>query len=705
MLRRPRLPALLLLFALLSLSAEASAPPDGHDRRVAQASGPSVLAAEASRAATPEQLELLLQAARGGPVDVQRRAVRALGRLERSRFVPDLLSLLSSPHAPIRAEAANAVAQAAGQDAAAGAMARTVLLGRLSAEKDGDVSAAMCEALGRLPLTTAEEAEPVERALVAEAGRVAVKGGVRVSPASPLIGVTLGWGGGKRTSTPAAIGALRGLESLTRLRRKFFKPASGTVEELRRLAVTAAGPARSLALLVLNNAAAADGQTVERAVRDEEVEVRRLAAASTAATRDQVGHALADPSPVVRYEALRAYGRRFQSQDGCSPVVAASGDRNPHVALLALDLLGNGCGGGEHVESTLLEAAEQGGRWHRVAHAIVSLARIAPERAAPLVRRSSTAEPWQLRMYAARAAAVLADGEMLERLAADVNANVKEAAIAGLSKTRQHAADAVYLQALTVDDGQLIITAAGALQGAPEREAAARALVAAFARLSVAGGDTSRDPRLALLDRLKELGSVETGAALAPALRDVDPVVAGRAAAVIAALSGRAAVAAPSARPSPPVPSPAEIDRLSKSVLRVTMQGGGSFDIRLLTEEAPLSCAAFARLAAAGYYNGLTFHRVIPNFVVQGGSPGANEFSGSRDFILDEVGRTTQARGTVGTSTRGRDTGDGQFYVNLVDDPRLDHDYTVFGQVVRGMEVVDAILEGDVMLRVEVVRK
>jgi cyclophilin family peptidyl-prolyl cis-trans isomerase len=61
-------------------------------------------------------------------------------------------------------------------------------------------------------------------------------------------------------------------------------------------------------------------------------------------------------------------------------------------------------------------------------------------------------------------------------------------------------------------------------------------------------------------------------------------------------------------------------------------------------------------------------------------------------------------RGTVGASTRGRDTGDGQFFINLVDNLRLDHDYTVFGEVVIGMEVVDLVAEGDVITRATVVQ-
>jgi cyclophilin family peptidyl-prolyl cis-trans isomerase len=107
------------------------------------------------------------------------------------------------------------------------------------------------------------------------------------------------------------------------------------------------------------------------------------------------------------------------------------------------------------------------------------------------------------------------------------------------------------------------------------------------------------------------------------------------------------------------------------------------------------------RLVKAGYYNGLTFHRIIPGFIIQGGSPDANEFVGDGPFMRDELGRQSNARGTIGTSTRGRDTGDAQFYVNVVDNPRLDHEYTVFGEVARGIDVVDGILEGDTITRIE----
>ncbi|MGE3190756.1 MAG: peptidylprolyl isomerase, partial [Vicinamibacterales bacterium] len=131
--------------------------------------------------------------------------------------------------------------------------------------------------------------------------------------------------------------------------------------------------------------------------------------------------------------------------------------------------------------------------------------------------------------------------------------------------------------------------------------------------------------------------------------------------------------------------------------LRLAIAGRGTIDIRQLLAAAPLSALRVATRAGEGYYDGLTFHRVVPNFVLQGGSPGANEYMGDARYMRDEVGLVSHNRGTVGISTRGRDTGDAQVFVNLVDLPRLDHIYTVFGEVVSGMDVADQVLEGDVI--------
>jgi peptidyl-prolyl cis-trans isomerase B (cyclophilin B) len=134
----------------------------------------------------------------------------------------------------------------------------------------------------------------------------------------------------------------------------------------------------------------------------------------------------------------------------------------------------------------------------------------------------------------------------------------------------------------------------------------------------------------------------------------------------------------------------------------VTVAGVGTFELALFTSEAPATVLRFADLAESGYYNGLTFHRLVPNLMLQGGSPAANDHVGDAHHMRDEVGLWPHVRGAVGISTRGRDTGDAQFFIDLVDNPRFDHEYTVFAQVLNGIDVVDRILEGDLIESLEI---
>jgi len=141
--------------------------------------------------------------------------------------------------------------------------------------------------------------------------------------------------------------------------------------------------------------------------------------------------------------------------------------------------------------------------------------------------------------------------------------------------------------------------------------------------------------------------------------------------------------------------------------LRVVMaasSGGGSFVVRLRGDVAPIMAARIIELVKAKYYDGRAWHRVEPDFVIQGPSRGDNEYVGHPRFLRDELGPVPHVRGTVGMSTRGHDTGDSQWFVNLKDNPRLGRDYSVFGEIVEGIEVADGVLEGDVIQRIEVVR-
>ena len=137
------------------------------------------------------------------------------------------------------------------------------------------------------------------------------------------------------------------------------------------------------------------------------------------------------------------------------------------------------------------------------------------------------------------------------------------------------------------------------------------------------------------------------------------------------------------------------------NIVMTTTQG--EIMIELFSKELPITTGSFLSLVDEGYFDGLTFHRWEPNFVIQGGSPGANEYAGDGPYTRDEVGLVPHWRGTVGLSTRGHDTGDAQIFINLINNVRLNHDYTIFGLVVEGMEdVVDLVVEGDVIARAEV---
>jgi cyclophilin family peptidyl-prolyl cis-trans isomerase len=121
----------------------------------------------------------------------------------------------------------------------------------------------------------------------------------------------------------------------------------------------------------------------------------------------------------------------------------------------------------------------------------------------------------------------------------------------------------------------------------------------------------------------------------------------------------------------------------------------GAIVIELLGREAPLTVASFVRLVERGYFDGMRFHRVVPNFVVQGGDPRGDGWGGPGYQIRCELNALPYERGTVGMALDGRDTGGSQFFIAHTGQPHLEAAYTVFGRVVEGMNVVDRMLQGD----------
>jgi len=121
----------------------------------------------------------------------------------------------------------------------------------------------------------------------------------------------------------------------------------------------------------------------------------------------------------------------------------------------------------------------------------------------------------------------------------------------------------------------------------------------------------------------------------------------------------------------------------------------GTFTIALDGELAPNTCALFLSLIADDYFGAMTFHRVVPDFVVQGGDPAGNGWGGPGFTIRSEWSRARYDRAAVGIAHDGKDTGGSQFFVTLSPQPHLNGRYTIFGWVDKGMAVVDRIEVGD----------
>jgi len=121
----------------------------------------------------------------------------------------------------------------------------------------------------------------------------------------------------------------------------------------------------------------------------------------------------------------------------------------------------------------------------------------------------------------------------------------------------------------------------------------------------------------------------------------------------------------------------------------------GTLEIELLSAEAPLTVAAFIGLVERRYFDGTRWHRVVPNFVVQDGDPRGDGWGGPGFVLRDEVNPTRYEVGTVGMALSGPDTGGSQYFITHSPQPHLDGIYPVFGRVVAGGAVLDAIAMGD----------
>jgi cyclophilin family peptidyl-prolyl cis-trans isomerase len=211
-------------------------------------------------------------------------------------------------------------------------------------------------------------------------------------------------------------------------------------------------------------------------------------------------------------------------------------------------------------------------------------------------------------------------------------------------------------------------------------------LTAALRRV-LAAGDV--ETALSLLEAVAALKVAESAPAVLEAARGDQPALRKAALAAAKALGLTPEVAASPARspaplPDTPLPTRARV-QTSKGTLVIALRG----------DATPRTVANFAALARRGFYDGQRFHRVVPDFVAQGGDPRGDGWGGPGYTIRCEIDAAPYVRGTVGMALAGKDTGGSQFFVTHTAHPHLDGGYTVFGRLESGYEALDALTVGD----------
>lgn len=212
--------------------------------------------------------------------------------------------------------------------------------------------------------------------------------------------------------------------------------------------------------------------------------------------------------------------------------------------------------------------------------------------------------------------------------------------------------------------------------------------------------DAAIDARTSAVTAAHAIGGEEAVALVARALQDRDWAVRVRAGMV----SGRRDEVS---RPAPLRYAPEFFEsagllhpKFSPMALIETRHG--VIEVELNVVEAPIATTNFIELTRAGYFNGLRWHRVVPNFVAQTGDPRGDGIGGPGYAIVDELSPLPFTRGAVGMALSWDDTGGSQFFITHSPQPHLDGQYTVFGRVVKGMDVVDRLGPEDVIERMRI---
>ena len=654
-------------------------PPDGLlDRPDLQ----RLVEAQTARDATP-----LVAALADPDPAVRARAAFALGSVQDSGAVPALVSALRDPDARVRADAAFAIGQSADSTA------EGALLAALDAEADAAARMEILDALGKtggtvsLAALAGRAAAGDEQVVLALAlGRYGARGvhdptAIRrlaawIEGPDPLVAADAAWGLARARDTTAWTDATpdlrRALDGLDPRSDVDAEPAMHLLAALGRLDRAEDGPRMARWL-----AEAQDWRARANAAR-----------ALTGLTRDPLVtaalvRALDDPRVHVGVEAARA----LSAEDSLDPDVETGIGRRvmtrPQPWQVSVELLPAIAKAG-HSRLVLLWLLWLDGNPPRDVTAYSAGLRA--------LGQGDGREAWLVLQHAATRPEPRIATAGLEALAEWWTRGVRTEE---LTPERYYA---VFERGLR---GEWVGTVAAV---APVlADSAFRPLGAAALLVEVYGGlapPEDGEAIVAVLDALGKTGDPAVRPTLDAALASPSPPIRRAAAAALSELTGE-----PIAAPAHPVEPARPIDweylrsQGSRPELRLETTRG-TISVELDVESAPQTVETVLRLAAEGRYDGVEFHRVVPNFVIQGGDvEGLGGWGGPGFAIKSELTRIPYDRGTLGMASAGKDTEGSQWFVTHGMQPHLDGRYTAFGRVIDGMNVVDGILVGDRVVR------
>jgi HEAT repeat protein/cyclophilin family peptidyl-prolyl cis-trans isomerase len=408
----------------------------------------------------------------------------------------------------------------------------------------------------------------------------------------------------------------------------------------------------------------------------------------------------------VLVETVRALGR-IGDPSSAAPLmkVIADAATDPHVRLEAVSALGSIHTAG--VVDVLLDALGDPSPPMRAA-AFRALANFDPQNFVTVLSGLDPDPHWSVRAALAAALGNLPPENALDRLQpllADSDQRVVPVALASIVKLKAPNAAAIALDKLKADDFAVRAAAAAAVGDLLPPNGAA-ALDEAY---RLGQRDSAYTARAAALAAIVKYGAAAATPVLRSALADKDWAVRVRAAQLLKQIDPAAGPAVDlQIRPAPTNVAPdtyaaARIVSPPVSTQAYIETDKGMIQIELAVNEAPLTVENFVTLARKGYFNGLSFHRVVPDFVIQDGDPRGDGEGGPGYSIRDELNEVPYVRGVVGMALDPwRDTGGSQYFITQSPQPHLDAKYTVFGRVIAGMEVVDKIQQWDVIRSVRI---